>query len=438
MLRVLVANRGVTARRLVAAFQALGMETVAAFCEPDVDRAYVEEADYPVYLGGRTVQETFLDPTRVLSAALDAGCDAIHPGTCFLAERPELVELASRASVAVVAPDAEVLDRVTDRFEVYAAARALGVPIIPTSAAPVGDRVEPMAAAAQLGWPLYVKAVRGGVMRHVTEPSGLMEAVRSVSEAAERSTGQADVYLQRDLRGPVRRIGAVVASDRHGTAMAIGLTDASLGVGRTWLEELGDVVDGELAARLRVWSSALVRALGWWGICTVRWAVTEDGAAFLLGISARLTTGFRMLEVAHGVDLIRDQWRLMAGERLGWDPADADAGRHVVQLRVVHCGADGRSRPPGEVTALSLPEDGETITDVEVGDVVEDVNDPILAMVTVSGSTRHAAMVRATAALAALRVDGVQTNLDALRRLLDDRRVWARQHHTGTAREALR
>ena len=166
MERVLIANRGVIARRLVRGFAARGVETVAVFSEPDVEQPYVDEADYAVYLNGQTVAETYLDVQRIVAAGMDAACDALHPGTCFLADSPELVEASNRANLQFIGPSRQVVATATDRLQLRRLCREMGIPLVPASATlePEDDGV---AIAAQMGVPLLVRSARGKQHRRV-------------------------------------------------------------------------------------------------------------------------------------------------------------------------------------------------------------------------------------------------------------------------------
>ena len=429
-IRVLIANRGEHASRLIQTYRAMGFETVSLFAKSEADSAFVEEADYATYLSGEGITETYLDVARVVAAATDAGCDAIHPGYCFLPERAELSMAAGASNIVVVGPEAKLQSRVGDRFSLYATARTVGVPLIPTSKAPILEDDDARAPAALLGFPLMVKALHGGAMQRVSRLEELSAAVKNVRVRALRQTGISDVYLQRELTGDFRRCGVTVVADRHGHMVHLGVSDASIGMhGQTWIEELGDVVDARLYTRLVTQSIKLAKALQWWGVGTVRWAVQPNGGAYLLSLSARLTTGLELAEVAHGVDLVKTQWQMLVGEELVWEQSDVVEKQHVVQLRVLHMNG------VGQVSRLRLPTNVAVACSVQEGAVLNEHTDPLLLKITVRGSTRTDALSRARAVMDDVVLEGVQTNIQGVRDLLGSKPLVLGTHTVYSASE---
>ena len=420
--RVLIANRGEIARRLIRHFSDRDIETAVVFSSADAEQSYLDVCDYPVYLPGDSVAETYLHPQRVVSAALDAGCDAVHPGTCFLAEHLGFYEAARAANLPVIGANASVLPHVVNRPRLFELARGLGIPLIPHSASIPADD-DGIVPAAQIGTPLFVKAVHGKVM----VPALNMDAVGpSVAAARERSllaTGSDEVYVERRVDA-ARQIGVVVAADSHGTCVSLGITDDSIELHFcTWVEELGAVVDAELGERLESASVRLAEAVSWVGIGKVRWSVTPSGGWYLLGFSARLTTGFNLVEAVQGVNLLDAQQAALFGEELGWE--SSPPGRHGIQARIFHIDPQTSRRPAGTLTELVLPEDLDVDVGVDVGTACDAESEPLVAKLTVTAPTRHAAIVRMGAALQGIRVGGIETNLPLLRTLFSHPDLWA-------------
>ena len=438
--RILVASRGEIARRLIRYYKGLGIETVAVFSEADVEQPWVEEADYPVYLNGKTVAETYMHPQRIVSAALDAGCDAIHPGYCFLAERVDFIQYALNANMGVIGNEPRALWRAVDRFELRKHAREVGIPLVPASE-PLDEKDDGVATGAQLGLPLFVKAVGGGVIRRVARLEDLPAAVAAVRDAAGLVTGERTVYLERAV-DKLRSVGTTVVGDRHGNAVHLGESDSSLQYQfHTWVEETGkDLVPHEVSAKLGPAAAELARKIGWVGVGRVRWAVTPHEGWYLLGFSGRLTTGYTLTEQVLSVDLIDVQHRVTLGEPVGWSQDDVKIERYGVQLRVLPVDP---TRPDADVDShierLVLPE-GEHVlseTGTKEGQPCNSNTDPLLAKITVTGPTRHATLVRARAALEDLVIEGVPTNRDFLMRLLADESVWRGDYDTDTIERTL-
>jgi len=430
--RVLIANRGEIARRLIREFKSLGIETVSVFSEPDQSQPWVEEADYSVYLNGTIVEETYQDSDRIIAAAMDAGCEAIHPGYCFLAGRADFAEVATVANVTIIGGDPRALGRVANRLEVRRVARELGIPLVPSSD-PIPPDLDPVGIAAQLGFPLFVKTAVGEVIRRADSLAQLPEVAQQVRTIGHLLYGNSTIFLERAI-DRFRAIGTVVVADRFGAVVHLGETDGSLQYDfHSWVEEVGEALVGStLHARLGERSVELAKGLGWIGVGKVRWAMTPDGAAYLLGFSGRLTTGYELAEQVHGIDLVNTQYRVHIGEPLGWDQGDVKLDRHGVQLRIFPY--RGGEPVTGEITRMVLPE-GENVlaeTGTAEGQPITPDTDPLLVKITVTGPTRHAALVRARAALEELVVEGVDTNQRILMEILAEPGVWRGTYDTHT------
>jgi len=415
--RILIATRGEIARRLLAHFSAQGFETVLAFAEPEVDLSYMDDADYTVYLNGKTVEETYANPRRVLSAAIDSGCDVIHPGYCFLSERMDFFQMAASANMPVIGCVPQVLATVSSRMSLREAARSVGISLIPCSEVLPEDD-DGVAYGAQLGFPLFVKATEADVYERVESAGGLSSAVERVKEAARAHGAPEAVYLERVVE-TMRQINTTVVADHHGFCLSLGSSESTIQSGyRKWVEEIGPLtLTPELQERLDTWAVALARALGWVSVGVVRWALTPDGGAYLLGMSARLTTGYSLIEHLHGIDLVDAQFSTLLGKELEWGRADTEIRRHCIQMRVLHVDAAG-SRPEGVIERLVLPDGPLVELGCEEGQACSEHTDPLLLKLTVSAPTRAEALDEARKALGDLAVDGVASNLEQMRRVL--------------------
>ena len=360
---------------------------------------------------------------------MDAGCEALHPGTCFLAEHLGFHEAAANANVLVVGPPAPVVFRVVDRLALRKVAQAAGLPLIPASE-PLSSGDDGLESAARIGTPLYVKAVHGRVLERVEDLAEVPAAVIRVQNVARAIAGDERVYLERvvDAR---RHVGAVIVGEEGSAPIVLGWVDSSAERGRfTHVEECGaSVVSPFVAEQLTEQAVALCKAVGWSGVGRIRWALTPDGRAYLLGISARLTNGFELVEHMHGVDLVDTQVRLAMGERLAWEQPEQPASSHGIQLRLYHQSEDG-SRPDGVLTRLELPS-GEAVHSsraVDVGTACSMDTEPLLATVTVVAPTRQTAVVLARAALEQVVVEGIPTNVERLVGLLRREDFWRGEH----------
>jgi len=421
--RVLLAGRGELVMRLIRYYRERGIETCSVFSEPEQDAPWVEAADYAVYLNGATVQDTYLHAQRIISAAHDAGCDTVHPGYCFFAERPDFVAQANNANLRVIGSDRETLEKIGNRLKIWEEADKLGIPVIPAVRVPEGE--DGLEQAAILGsLPIYVKALAGGAVLRVDRYQDVPSSVREVRRRAAFLTGRDDVILSAGVP-EVRQIVTTVVREPGFRAYPLGHHDKSVQVRfRSWMEELGpDLVPEEQGRRMSLAAARLVEALGLDGVLRVRWAINEKGGWWLLGVSARLTTGYNLTERVFDVDLVDAQARLSEGQPLGWEGATSVPERHGVQLRILHVDpADGVTRPEGVLERLIVPEGAEV--GVAEGQLCTPETEPLLASIVVTGPTRHAALVKAKAILDDIVVEGVDHNVEVLKRVVADPEFW--------------
>lgn len=433
MERVFIATRGEIASRLVAWFKERDIETVTMFSEVDVEQPWVDEADYSVYVPGESVEETYANPSRVVGAAMDAGCDVIHPGYCFLAHHLGFFQAAANANIAVIGSSVQRLATVLDRGVVNQVCRELGIERIP-STGDIDETEDGVAEAATLGFPLYVKASSGGMRRRVDRLEDLPAALAEVRAAAEAATGNPSVFFQRVVE-QMRVLGTVVVADQHGEIQALGPVDSSLRVDyRCWVESVGEgVAEPELAASLRKRAVAFARAVQWAGLGRITWAITPRGGIYLLRFAPRLPLGYSLLEQALDVDLIGTQMRVQSGQNLDWDHADAEPEGHFLQLRLMHVDPATGERTAGTIERFDLPVDDVFVeAGTEEGQPASQLTDPLLCKLTVSAPTRQAALVKARRALEATHIEGIPTNRDALLALLSRPDVWRGRLHTQT------
>lgn len=433
--RVLIANRGEIASRLIRHFKAAGVETVSVFSEPDVEQPWVEEADFSVYLNGKTVAETYLDADKVVGAAMDAGADAVHPGYCFLADSPEFYSLCENANLFAFGAGSALLDTAGDRVAVRDLGRQLELDVVPGSEVLTND-MDIVAEAVQVGFPLYVKAQHSSQCIRVEKLADLGDALGALQERTKDA-----VFLERAI-DRLRYISVVVVGDDEIGSVPLGIVDSSIRAHQqTWIEEMGpEVVPGEFGLAIQGASVAIADHLGWRGVGRVRWALS-GGTVFLIGFTPRLPTGYSLTEAVHGLDLIEVQEKTLVGGHLGWGHLDTQPNRAGIQLRLFHVpDASTGERAEGEIMSFVMPE-GEGLV-VETGTMEGMLHgpdtEPLLAKITVLASNREAAIIKARSALDHVKLEGLAHNLEALCAVLDDERFRAGDYHLDTLRERQR
>ncbi len=414
--RVLVANRGEIAVRVIRACHGLGIEAIVVHSEPDSHSMAVELADGAVALPGSAAADTYLDIDRVVGAARESGCDAVHPGYGFLAERAAFAAAVEAASLTFIGPSADVIALMGDKLAAREVATAAGVPPVPgaTFAVDQPDRVRQF--GDELGWPLAVKAVHGGGgrgMRVVAGPDEATEALATARREAQSSFGRPELYVERFLAHP-RHVEVQLVADHHGGLVVVGDRDCSIQRRYQKLIEeapaphLPDAVRaglGEAAARV-------ARAVDYTNAGTIEFLVDEDEFYFL-EMNTRIQVEHPVTELVSGVDLVAEQILVAGGQRLSFGPADVEPHGVAIEVRLnAEDTSDGRFVPaPGVLRRFELPAGDHVRVDTgyRPGDSIPPEYDNLIAKVVVWGANREEARRRALDALRGLVVDGVPT-----------------------------
>ena len=402
---LLVANRGEIARRVFRTARAMGMRCVAVFSDPDSDAPFVTEADVAVRLPGG-----YLDGDAVVAAAVEAGADAVHPGYGFLAENAGFARAVTAAGLVWVGPGPEAIETMGDKLAAKAAAAAAGVPTLPASEDPddPGD----------VGFPLMVKAAAGGGgkgMRLVSDPADLAEAVAAARREALGGFGDDTVFLERYLRR-CRHIEIQILGDTHGNVVHLGERECSIQRRHQKIieESPSTAVDDDLRAAMGDAAVRLAQSIGYCSAGTVELLLDDDtGEFFFLEVNTRLQVEHPVTEEVTGIDLVREQLRIAAGEPLGYTQADIAFAGHAVEARLyAEDPAAGFLPAVGTLAAFAPPADPAVRWDsgVEAGSEVGLDFDPMLAKVIAHAPTRAEAAGRLALALERLHIGGVITN----------------------------
>ena len=427
MLRaVLVANRGEIARRVFRACRRLGVGTVAVYSEADRDAPHVREADQGVLLGPAPARESYLDIERVLDAARRSGADALHPGYGFLSENWRFAEACEHAGLTFVGPPAEAIRAMGDKTEARRLMAAAGVPTVPGSPGPVADAPAAEAAAGGIGFPLILKAAGGGGgigMARVDRATDLAAAFTAATRRAQSAFGNAAVYLERYLERP-RHVEVQVFADRHGTVVHLHERECSIQRRHQKLIEESPAPGLSPATKRGLTDAAVAgaRAIGYVNAGTMEFLVDAAGRFYFLEMNTRIQVEHPVTEEVTGLDLVVEQLRVAAGERLAWRQDDIVQRGAAVECRVYAEDPEKNFLPsPGTIARLDPP-GGEGIrveSGVETGSVVSVHYDPLLFKLIARGDGRDEALARMRAALGATVVEGVRTTIPFLRKALD-------------------
>lgn len=412
---ILIANRGEIAVRVARACRDHGLRSVAVYSDPDADALHVAVADEAHRLPGRTSAETYLDQRALLDVARRAGADAVHPGYGFLSENADFARAVIDAGLTWIGPPPEAIAALGDKITARAIARAAGAPLVPGTDGPVASPAQARAFAEEHGLPIVVKAAFGGGgrgIRVVRELEDVEEAFAAATREAVAAFGRGECFIERFLERP-RHVEAQVLADAHGAVVVVGTRDCSLQRRGQKLVEEAPAPFLTDAQRASIHESArrICVEAGYTGAGTVEFLVAADGTVSFLEVNTRLQVEHPVTEATTGLDLVCEQFRIAAGERLGLAEDPAPRG-HAVEFRLTaEDPALGFLPVPGRVTAFEAPTGPGLRMDsgVRTGSAVPGEYDSLLAKLIVWGEDRPQALARARDALAELRVAGVPT-----------------------------
>jgi acetyl-CoA carboxylase biotin carboxylase subunit len=440
--RILIANRGEVAARVVRTCNRMGVETVAVASEADRDQQWLSEATRVVTLGPARAAASYLDQDALIEVALHHHCAAVHPGWGFLAENDGFAARVAAAGLTFVGPSPRLCREMGDKALARRTMKRLGMPLIPGTEDPVSGVEEAKRVAEEIGYPVLLKAVAGGGgrgMRPVDRPEDLEEAFQSASAEALAAFGDGRMYLERRIVGG-RHVEVQVIADVHGNAIALGERECSLQ--RRHQKVLEESPSPGLSAserdRVLPLVADVVRRAGYVNAGTVEMLLDADGKLWFMEMNTRLQVEHPVTEEVTGIDLVEWQLRVAANERL--PSIEVARSGHAIECRINAEDPDEGFRPcPGRVHELVLPE-GEGIrvdTHLRAGDRIPPNYDSMVAKVIVKGATRDEAIDRMGRALAAMRVEGVKTNLALQRRILGWSAFREGRYHTKSLEAAL-
>jgi acetyl-CoA carboxylase, biotin carboxylase subunit len=435
---VLVANRGEIARRVLRTAAALGLRTVAVHSEADAGLPFVREADDAVLLGPAPPAESYLDAARVIEAALRTRAEAIHPGYGFLAESAEFARAVTAAGLIWVGPSPESRTAMGDKASARNLMADAGVPVAPGTREPVYDVDAALAAAAEIGYPLMVKASAGGGgigMGVARDDDGLRSAFETARSRAERFFGSPAILLERYISG-ARHVEVQLIGLNDGTVVALGERDCSVQRRHQKVAEEtpSPGVGDDLRARMLAGAVRAGEAVGYLGAGTVECLVDTVSQEYVfLEMNTRLQVEHPITELVTGIDIVAEQLRVAGGERPLADLANIKAAGHAIELRVYAEDPKRFLPSPGAITVWQEPEGDGVRVDAgyAAGTTVTPYYDPLLAKLCVWGSDREQALERARAAVADFRIEGPKTNLAFFTELLAEPDFVSGSYDTG-------
>ncbi|MDO1584973.1 acetyl/propionyl/methylcrotonyl-CoA carboxylase subunit alpha [Rhizobium oryzicola] len=417
MKKVLIANRGEIAVRIIRACRDYGIASVAVYSEPDADALFVRLADEAYGLGGAKPSESYLDIDKLIAIARRSGADAVHPGYGFLSERAEFARAVIDAGLTWIGPDPHVIEALGDKVEARRIATSVGAPLVAGSDGPVSSAAEVIAFAEAHGLPVAIKAAHGGGGRGL-KVAWKMEEIGDLYESAVREAtvafGRGECFLERFLHRP-RHIEAQVLADKHGNVLVLGTRDCSAQRRNQKLIEEAPAPFLTDAQRNEIHEAArrICAGAGYSGAGTVEFLLGTDGTISFLEVNTRLQVEHPVTEETTGIDLVIEQFRIARGERLTVTETPVPRG-HSIEFRI-NAEDPGRGflPTPGAITRFDPPSGPGVRLDTGVvsGSTVPGLYDSLMAKLIVTGATREEAIRRARRALKEFQIDGVATVL---------------------------
>lgn len=424
--KILIANRGEIAVRIIRACKEMKIKTVAVHSTADADSLPVHMADESVCIGPPSPKDSYLHAPNIISAAHITGADAIHPGIGFLSEQPSFAEACVACGLKFIGPSAASMERMGDKAMARETMRAAGVPVVPGTTGKLQNDADAINFAQKTGYPLLVKAAFGGGgrgIRFVENEEELPRALDMARNEAAAAFGNGDVYLEKFVEEP-RHIEVQILADEHGHVVHLGERDCSLqNPARQKIIEESPASTISPAIRNKIGDAAVraARAVGYSCAGTVEFLVDSKGAFYFMEMNKRLQVEHCVTEVLTGIDLVKQQIRIAAGEKLSFNQKEVRFDGHVIECRINAEEPERNFAPsPGRIERLMIPGGYGVRVDTHIfaGYEVPPYYDPLLAKVIVWDKDRAGAIARMQRCLSEFEIEGIKTNIGFCKKIL--------------------
>jgi acetyl-CoA carboxylase, biotin carboxylase subunit len=435
--KILIANRGEIALRIIYACRELGIKTVAVYSEADENSLHVRFADEDVCIGPAKSADSYLNVPAIISAAEITGADAIHPGYGFLSESAYLAEVCGACHIRFIGPDPSVIKLLGDKARARKAMKKAGLPMLPGSDGPVDGEEAALKVAKTIGYPVIIKAVAGGGgrgMRVVRNPNELGTALRTAQREAEAAFGNGDVYVEKYLENP-RHIEFQIMGDHHGNVVHLGERECS--IQRRHQKLVEESPSPVLSEKVRRKMGALVvdaaKAVQYTNAGTFEFLMDGEGKFYYMETNTRLQVEHPVTEMITGIDIVKEQIRIAAGLRLGFKQSDVTFTGHSIECRINAEDPETFAPSPGVIHAYNLPGGPGVRVDsfVHAECTVSPYYDSMIAKIIVHGRDRREAIARMRRTLEMTVIEGIKTSLPLHLKILNDADFQAGRMSTG-------
>jgi acetyl-CoA carboxylase biotin carboxylase subunit len=435
--KILIANRGEIALRVIHACRELGVKTVAVYSEADENSLHVLFADEHVCIGPPRSADSYLNVPAIISAAEITGADAIHPGYGFLSESAYLAEVCEACHIRFIGPDPRVIKLLGDKARARRAMKKAGLPMLPGSDGPVDGEEKALKVAKDIGYPVIIKAVAGGGgrgMRVVESPGELPGLLRTAQREAEAAFGNGDVYIEKYLENP-RHIEFQIIGDHHGTVVHLGERECS--IQRRHQKLIEESPSPAMSEKVRKKMGAVVvdaaKAVQYTNAGTFEFLMDAEGKFYYMETNTRLQVEHPVTEMVTGFDIVKEQIRIAAGERLSFKQSDVVLRGHSIECRINAEDPETFAPSPGVIQAFSVPGGpGVRIDTFAHADcTISPYYDSMIAKIIVHGRDRPEAIARMRRTLDMTVIEGIRTSVPLHRRILEEADFQAGRLHTG-------
>ncbi|MBM4762753.1 acetyl-CoA carboxylase biotin carboxylase subunit [Bacillus sp. B15-48] len=418
--KILIANRGEIASRVIRTCKKLGLQSVAIYSEADANSPYVREADEAYCVGKSPVMESYMNMNKILSVAKESGVEAIHPGYGFLSENATFANRCIKEGFVFIGPSVEVIAAMGDKIEARNRMKAAGVPIIEGLNAPLDCEVDAIEAGRKIGYPLMLKASAGGGgigIQLVHSEEELLKHFIALRKKAETFFGDSSLFLESYILDS-HHIEVQVVGDKHGNILPLWDRECSIQRrNQKVVEEAPSPFISE-ETRMKMLDAAIKAAkyIGYYNVGTIEFLVDKDENFFFLEMNTRLQVEHPVTEEITGIDLVEEQLKIAAGEQLSFTNEDIQRKGHAIEVRIYAEDPQTFFPSPGKITEFIFP-DGEGLRNefsIEIGSQITPFYDPMIAKLIAWGETRAQACARLIAALERYKITGIKTNIPML------------------------